>query len=269
MAIAAGYGLCRVSEGTKSNQLAAVNALAFIVIVAIIEACCASDDANQCPGRYMQGIINGKRVPEKGGAPNRYLLLKSLILGRGMRGTRMCCVFPSNFVSEKFPGTSLFCHNHPRTSQYQVKSTMAATSLNEEILAPTLVGAGSGNAAKGMGMAGGKRNASLSPPKLRVSSNLDGCCSTLWPKSPSKSDIAAGDTRACSGSKKTWSAASEPAQSTKAPESLVSPAGRGAQDHKFGASSHGIAPNALGGVGRRIGGLKMGLQGSNAHQRPC
>ncbi len=36
VAIAAAYGLCRVSEGTKSNQLAAVNALALIVIVTII-----------------------------------------------------------------------------------------------------------------------------------------------------------------------------------------------------------------------------------------
>ena len=36
VAIAAAYGLCRVSEGTKSNQLAAVNTLALIVIVAII-----------------------------------------------------------------------------------------------------------------------------------------------------------------------------------------------------------------------------------------
>jgi hypothetical protein len=36
VAIAAAYGLCRVSEGTKSNQLAAANALALIVIVAII-----------------------------------------------------------------------------------------------------------------------------------------------------------------------------------------------------------------------------------------
>jgi hypothetical protein len=36
VAIAAAYGLCRVPEGTKSNQLAAANALALIVIVAII-----------------------------------------------------------------------------------------------------------------------------------------------------------------------------------------------------------------------------------------
>jgi hypothetical protein len=36
VAIAAAYGLRRVSESTKSNQLAAANALALIVIVAII-----------------------------------------------------------------------------------------------------------------------------------------------------------------------------------------------------------------------------------------
>ena len=36
LAITAAYGLCHVSEGTKSNQLAAANALALIVIVAII-----------------------------------------------------------------------------------------------------------------------------------------------------------------------------------------------------------------------------------------
>ncbi len=40
VAIAAAYGLCRVSEGTKSNQLAAVNALALIVIIAIIYGPC-------------------------------------------------------------------------------------------------------------------------------------------------------------------------------------------------------------------------------------
>ena len=36
VAIAAAYGLCRISEGTKSNQLAAANALALIAMVAII-----------------------------------------------------------------------------------------------------------------------------------------------------------------------------------------------------------------------------------------
>jgi hypothetical protein len=36
VAITAAYGLCRVSEGIKSNQLAAANALTLIVIIAII-----------------------------------------------------------------------------------------------------------------------------------------------------------------------------------------------------------------------------------------
>jgi hypothetical protein len=36
VAIAATYRLCRVSEGTKSPQLAAANALALIVIVTIL-----------------------------------------------------------------------------------------------------------------------------------------------------------------------------------------------------------------------------------------
>ena len=103
---------------------------------------------------------------------------------------------------------------------------MASRSSNKGILAPTLVGAGSGNAAKGSGIDGGKRNASLSPPKPSISSNLDGRCHTLRPKSPSKLDIVTGDTRARSGSNKTRSAASAPEQSTKAPKSLVSPAGQ-------------------------------------------
>jgi hypothetical protein len=36
VAITAAYGLCGVSEGTKSHQLAAANVLALIVIMAII-----------------------------------------------------------------------------------------------------------------------------------------------------------------------------------------------------------------------------------------
>ncbi len=87
----------------------------------IVEACFASDDANQCPGRYMQGKIKGKRVPKKGGAQNCYLLLKSSILSRGTRETRMWYLFPSNFVSKELPGTSLFCHeaftNQPISSK--------------------------------------------------------------------------------------------------------------------------------------------------------
>ena len=106
---------------------------------------------------------------------------------------------------------------------------MATTSLNEGSLAPMLVGVGSGNAAKGLGMAGGKRNTSLSLPKPMISSNLGGLHRTLWPQSPSESDIADGDTRARSGSNKTRSVASALEQSTKAPKSSVSQAGRGAR----------------------------------------
>jgi hypothetical protein len=36
VAIAAAYRLCRVSKGTKFPQLAAVNALALIVVIAIL-----------------------------------------------------------------------------------------------------------------------------------------------------------------------------------------------------------------------------------------
>ncbi len=36
IAIATAYGLCRVSEGTKYTQLAAANAIALIIIIAIL-----------------------------------------------------------------------------------------------------------------------------------------------------------------------------------------------------------------------------------------
>jgi hypothetical protein len=40
VAIAAAYGLCRVSERTKIPQLAAANAFALIVIIAILYGPC-------------------------------------------------------------------------------------------------------------------------------------------------------------------------------------------------------------------------------------
>ncbi len=40
MVIAAAYGLCHVSEGTKFSQLAAANALTLIVIIAILYGPC-------------------------------------------------------------------------------------------------------------------------------------------------------------------------------------------------------------------------------------
>ncbi len=36
VAIATTYGLCRVSEGTKYPQLAAANAIALIIVIAIL-----------------------------------------------------------------------------------------------------------------------------------------------------------------------------------------------------------------------------------------
>jgi hypothetical protein len=50
---------------------------------------------------------------------------------------------------------------------------MAAMSLNEGNVVPTLVGARVENAAKGAGMSGGKRAASQSSTKSRISANLD------------------------------------------------------------------------------------------------
>ena len=51
---------------------------------------------------------------------------------------------------------------------------MAAMSLNEGNVVPTLVGARVENAAKGSGMSGGKRAASQSPTKPGISANLNG-----------------------------------------------------------------------------------------------
>ena len=42
VAIAAAYGLCRVSESTEFPQLATANALALIVIIAILYGPCPS-----------------------------------------------------------------------------------------------------------------------------------------------------------------------------------------------------------------------------------
>jgi hypothetical protein len=51
---------------------------------------------------------------------------------------------------------------------------MLATSSNKANIAPAMVGTGNRNAAKGSGMPGGTRLASLSPTKQRISSNFDG-----------------------------------------------------------------------------------------------
>ncbi len=119
-----------------------------------VEACCASDNVNQCPGRrYTQSKIKGKRVPEKGGAPNPYLQLKSSILGTGTRGTCMFCCFPSNFGSEKFPGTSLFCHEASANQPISSKMYHGCHALEQRNFGPNIGGGRLGNMAKGSGMA--------------------------------------------------------------------------------------------------------------------
>jgi hypothetical protein len=40
VAIAATYGLCRISKGTEYPQLAATNAIALIIIIAILYGSC-------------------------------------------------------------------------------------------------------------------------------------------------------------------------------------------------------------------------------------
>ena len=73
----------------------------------------------------------------------------------------MLCFPPFGFASQKVYRDITF-------------STMAATSLNEGNVVPTLVGARVENVAKGSWMSGEKRAASQSPTKPRISSNLDG-----------------------------------------------------------------------------------------------
>ena len=86
----------------------------------------------------------------------------------------MLCCPPSVLSAKKFTRTSLFRQEASANKPTQVKITMAATSSNEGNVFPTLVGARVENAAKGSGMSGGKRAASQSPTKPRISSNPDG-----------------------------------------------------------------------------------------------
>ena len=74
----------------------------------------------------------------------------------------------------------------------QVKSTMVATSSDKGNIALKMVGTGPKNAAKGSGMSGGKRSANLSPPKTRISSNLDGRRSRTSHAVQKETDVTAG-----------------------------------------------------------------------------
>jgi len=73
---------------------------------------------------------------------------------------------------------------------------MVATSSDEGRIALKIVGTGPKNAAKGSGMSGEKRLASVSPPKPRISSNLNGHRSILNRKAGNGPDVAARATSA-------------------------------------------------------------------------
>jgi hypothetical protein len=104
---------------------------------------------------------------------------------------------------------------------------MVATSSNEVIVAPKMVGTSLKNAAKGSGMSGGKRSASVSPPKPRISSNLDGRRSGLSRKVRNEPDVVAGADQPPTLGKKTQSvskAANEASEPANAPDGM---SGRG------------------------------------------
>ena len=104
---------------------------------------------------------------------------------------------------------------------------MVAMSSNEVIVASKMVGTGLENAAKGSGMSGGKRSASVSPPKPRISSNLDGRQSGLSRKVRNEPDVAAGADQPPTLGKKTGSvskAANEASEPANAPGGM---SGRG------------------------------------------
>jgi hypothetical protein len=73
---------------------------------------------------------------------------------------------------------------------------MVSVSSNEVNIAPRMVGTGPKNAAKGSGMSGGKRAASLSLPKPRISANLNRRQPGPGRGVQNELDIAAGATSA-------------------------------------------------------------------------
>ena len=72
---------------------------------------------------------------------------------------------------------------------------MVSTSSKTAKVAPRMVGAGLEDAATGSGMSEKKRAASMSPPKLKVSSNFDGRRGRLGRAVRNESDVAAGATK--------------------------------------------------------------------------
>ncbi len=108
-------------------------------LIVIVEACCTSNNANQCPGRYMWGKEKGEskwcvwrsirfqtHAFLDASLPTGYLLLNSANLGRGTEGI---CTFhssPSNFVSKNIFWDITFL---PRSTHYQANSSKTRSPL--------------------------------------------------------------------------------------------------------------------------------------------
>ena len=129
---------------------------------------------------------------------------------------------PPDFVSKTFLGDITFLLRSIREPDNSSKSTMVSTSSKAVKVAPKMVGAGLENAATGLGMSERKRAASMSPPKPRISSNLDGRRGRLGRTVRNESDFAAGATRGSNqpptARKKTRSGAKEASGATAAPD---------------------------------------------------
>ncbi len=104
---------------------------------------------------------------------------------------------------------------------------MVDMSSNKANIGPTMVRMGLRNAAKGSGLPGGKRLASLSPTKPRISSNFDRSRRGPGRGVQNELDIAAGATSASdkppAPRKKTQSrvkAGNEAAEATNVPDGL-------------------------------------------------
>ena len=101
---------------------------------------------------------------------------------------------PLDFVSKTFLGDITFSPRSIREPDNSSQTAMVSTSLKAGKVAPKMVGAGLENAATGSGMSERKRAASMSPPKPRISSNLDGRRGRLGRAARNESDVAAGAT---------------------------------------------------------------------------
>jgi hypothetical protein len=125
---------------------------------------------------------------------------------------------------------------------------MVSASSNKVNITPRMVGTDPKNAAKGLGMSGGKRAASLSPPKPRISANLDGHQRGPGFGVQNEPDIAAGATSASAKppvtGKKTQSgvkAANKAAEATNVPDGVSRRGGKTPTSLAGGLATSGAA----------------------------